>query len=103
MGDGNGVSRVIGGCFKYDTQNSVIVGFSIFKSLDNNCADPVSSAISVSVIVVGLAVPCLRKELATTQPSKNVGIGHNVQATGNSSVAITSPKRCACQLNCGHA
>ena len=65
MGDGDGIRGVIGGRVDNDTKDAIIVGLGILKTLENDGADPITSAVAIRIIVVCLAVPRFGEELAS--------------------------------------
>jgi hypothetical protein len=97
--DGDSFGAVVGGGAKDASQNVVIVGDGVLITLEDDRTASVTTAISISIIVVGFAASCLGQKLALTETRKNVRVGEDVETTRASGITITSPQRSASQLD----
>ena len=89
--DGDGIRRMVGDRLEDDPQDTIIVGLCVLKALKDDRANPVTSTISVGVVVVSLAIARFGQELSTTQSGEDVRVGHDVQTPSDGSVALASP------------
>src|SRR5438552_2773029 len=93
MGDGNSLCGMVGTNSTNNTKNWISVSEGIIHALEDDCANTVTTAVAIGVVVPSLARSSLAKEVATTQPGENVGVGQNVGTTSESGVAFTRTER----------
>jgi len=99
VGDGDGLSGVVGSGTKNATKDVVLVGNGVLVSLEDNGTSTVTTAVTVGVVVVGLARTGLGQELTLGQTRENVWVGQDVETTSTGSVTVTSPERVACNVD----
>ena len=99
VGDGDGLSRVVGGSAQNATKDVVLVVDGILVTLEDDSTASVTTAVTIGSVVVGLARTGLGQELTLGKTRENVRVGQDVETTGASSVAVTSPQGSAGELD----
>jgi hypothetical protein len=99
VSDRNSLSRVVGSSAKNASEDVVLVGKRILVSLEDNGTTTITTAVTISIVVISLARACLGQELTLGKTRENVRVGQNVQTTSTSGVALTSPQRSAGKLD----
>ena len=101
---------MIRGSLEKDTKDAIVISKGVVESLQDHRSDTIASAIcsdalvprrhafgaginltAICIVIKGLTVACLRQELSTAETGEDVGVGHDVEATGNRSVTVTCP------------
>jgi len=102
VSDRNSLSGVVCTRTENATQDVVLVGNGIVVTLEDDGCTSITTAVTVSVVVVSLARTSLGQELTLGQTRENIGVGHDVETTTDGSVNITSPEGSAGKLDSGH-
>jgi len=93
VSDGDSLGRVVGGSTKNATKNVVLVSNSVLISLEDDGTGTVTTAVTIGIVVVGLARSGLGQELTLGQTRENVWVGQDVETTSAGSVTVTGPER----------
>ncbi|KAG9966746.1 polyketide synthase, partial [Aureobasidium melanogenum] len=99
VSDRNSLSRVVGSSAKNASKDIILVGKRILVSLEDNGTTTITTAVTISSVVVSLARTCLGQELTLGKTRENVRVGKDVQTTSTGSVAVTGPQRSAGKLD----
>jgi hypothetical protein len=99
VSDGYSFSGVVGSGTKNATKDVVLIVDGILVTLEDDSTASITTAVSISVVVVGLARAGLGQELTLGKTGENVRVGQDIEATSASSVTVASPQGSAGELN----
>jgi hypothetical protein len=100
-GDGLRLSRVVGVSAQNDTKNGIILSQCIVETLNDESRNTLTTAITISTVIKGLAVSSSREEVASIKTRREVRVRQDIGTACNGSVNVSAPERVASEMNTG--
>lgn len=72
-----------------NAQDGIILRYSVFDSLQDDCHHSISPEVAISLIVKGFARTRLRQELALGKTGEDVRVGQHIHSAGKDCVAVS--------------